>query len=114
LLESNDFPELAQAAAEAIVACGYGDEVAGKLLEIAQGAAKSGLDPDTSLRALHEWTEKRGANGDELAATTAAAYDALAPPLGIPPTTEEDRERRTARLQLFADALPKLLANSNP
>jgi HEAT repeat protein len=109
LLAEPDFPELAQAAAEALVTCGFGNEVAGRLLLIAQGAAQSGLDPDTSLWALRWWAADRSAGGEETARTLVEAYDAFAPPPGIPPTTQEDRERREARLALFDAALPELL-----
>jgi HEAT repeat protein len=109
LLAEPDFPELAQAAAEALVTCGYGDEVAGKLLSIASGAADSGLDPDTSLWALRWWVADRSLGGDELAAQVKNAYDALAPIPGIPPTTQEDRQRRQERLALFSKALQNLL-----
>ena len=109
LVKEADFPELAQSAAEGLVYCGQGDDLAMRLLAFAQTAAETGLDADTSLAALAHWVHVRAETGEQLAVETRAAYEALAPEPGIPPTREEDRARRQGRMELFEAALPKLL-----
>ena len=105
-----EFPELAQSAAEGLIFCGEGDAFATQVLGFAQRASESGLDADTSLSALAYWVRRRAESGEAIAVQTRDAYDALAPEPGIPPTREEDRARRQARMELFEAALPKLLA----
>jgi HEAT repeat protein len=111
LVLEEDFPELAQSAAEGLLFCGQGDVFATQVLAFAQAASETGLDADTSLNALAFWVRARAEAGETLAVQARDAYDALAPEPGVPPTFEEDRARRQARLDLFGAALPKLLSS---
>ncbi len=111
LAKEDDFPELAQSAAEGLIYCGQGAAFAMRVLQVAQTATQTGLDADTSLNALSHWVDNRAGTGEPLALEIQEAYHALAPEPGIPPTREEDRARRQARIELLEAALPKLLVD---
>ena len=98
LLDETEPFDLRQVSANALVRLGAGDRAAAFLIE---ALGDPDADQPGAEEQLERWLRERE---DEAGRALLESWDALAPPPGIIPTTQQARERRAARRALFESA----------